>query len=259
MKTSLKGLMEIAAHEGIVLSPYKDAVGVWTVGIGHTAGAGKPDPARDRREYSIEEVMDIFARDIAKFEARVNRAFDVPLRQHEFDAAVSFDYNTGGIHKASWVRSVNQGNRIAARNQIMNWSKPRAIIPRRRKERNLFFDARYSHGGFVNTYPATKSGQVLWSQGRRVDLRPLMVKHTQASMTPMSIEDVINDGNKPLMESKTVWGAVAGAGASVLSSLSMIPTPVALALIAVAVGAAIFTIWDRRRKAKLARKAAMDV
>jgi len=33
MKTSTAGLMALTAHEGIVLSRYKDSVGVWTIGM----------------------------------------------------------------------------------------------------------------------------------------------------------------------------------------------------------------------------------
>ena len=32
MHTSTEGLMFLVAHEGIVLTPYKDSVGVWTLG-----------------------------------------------------------------------------------------------------------------------------------------------------------------------------------------------------------------------------------
>ena len=46
MKISTRGILEIAEHEGIVPAPYRDSVGVWTWGIGHTKGAGDPDPAR---------------------------------------------------------------------------------------------------------------------------------------------------------------------------------------------------------------------
>ncbi|MEP2947392.1 MAG: hypothetical protein ABJN11_14115 [Lentilitoribacter sp.] len=46
MKTSERGLAEIASHEGIVMSKYKDSVGVWTIGIGHTKNAGAPDPEK---------------------------------------------------------------------------------------------------------------------------------------------------------------------------------------------------------------------
>jgi lysozyme len=37
-RTSSKGVEFIAGFEGCVLHPYQDAVGVWTIGYGHTAG-----------------------------------------------------------------------------------------------------------------------------------------------------------------------------------------------------------------------------
>ncbi len=46
MDFSLRGLIEIAEHEGIVPAPYRDSAGVWTWGIGHTAAAGGPDPVK---------------------------------------------------------------------------------------------------------------------------------------------------------------------------------------------------------------------
>ena len=49
MKTSDAGLFAIALHEGIVPGPYFDSVGVLTYGIGHTLGAGYPDPAKMQR------------------------------------------------------------------------------------------------------------------------------------------------------------------------------------------------------------------
>lgn len=174
MKVSRAGLIEIASHEGIVTSPYRDSVGVWTVGIGHTASAGSPNPKIDRREFTIAEVMEIFARDIAKFEGRVNRAFKVKLRQHEFDAAVSFGFNTGGIFRASWVKDINAGNRPAAKKAFMRWRKPPEIIPRRQKECELFFKGRYSSGGRANVYPASPGGRVLWNKGKSVDVGKLM-------------------------------------------------------------------------------------
>src|SRR3990167_5343865 len=99
MKTSTLGLIEIASHEGIVPMPYRDVKGIWTFGVGHTKAAGKPDPATLPKGEAapIEAVFDVFRRDIARFEDRVNRAVKVPLAAHEFDALVSFDYNTGGL------------------------------------------------------------------------------------------------------------------------------------------------------------------
>ncbi|WP_157014907.1 lysozyme [Mesorhizobium xinjiangense] len=169
-KVSQRGLVEIASHEGIVNAPYRDSRGIWTVGIGHTASAGPPDPATKRGEYSMDEIMDIFARDIATFEARVRNAFSVPLTQRQFDAAVSFDFNTGGIDRATWVQKFNAGDVAGARKAFMNWSKPKEIIGRRKKERALFFDGVYSSGGTAMLYPANSAGEVLWSRGKPVDV-----------------------------------------------------------------------------------------
>jgi lysozyme len=173
MKVSERGLAEIAGHEGIVLSRYKDSVGVWTIGIGHTVNAGQPDPSKVARELSLREVMEIFARDVQKFERRVNKAFSKPLTQAQFDAAVSFDFNTGGIHRASWVKKFNAGDIKGARKSFMAWRKPKEIIPRRQAERDLFFDGKYSGNGKVNTYKATSTGKVMWSSGQRVTLPSL--------------------------------------------------------------------------------------
>jgi lysozyme len=186
MKVSERGLAEIAAHEGIVLSRYKDSVGVWTIGIGHTVNAGQPDPSKVTRELSLTEVMEIFARDVAKFEKRVSKAFTKPLSQSQFDAAVSFDFNTGGIHKASWVKKFNAGDIKGARKNFMLWRKPAEIIPRRQAECDLFFDGAYSGNGKANVYKASSSGKVLWSSGKRVTLPGIGAK-PKAKAAPVAI------------------------------------------------------------------------
>ena len=100
--------------------------------------------------------------------ALVSKAIEVPLEQHEFDALVSFDFNTGGIFRAQLTRLVNEGQKEAAANAFMGWSKPRAVIPRRRKEMELFRTGQYSDGSAL-VYSATESGSVVWSEGKRVN------------------------------------------------------------------------------------------
>lgn len=172
MKVSDKGIAEIISHEAIVPMPYRDSVGVWTFGVGHTANAGPPNPLDYPRgkEQPLSEVIRVFRKDLAKFEARVNSAIKVPVSQSEFDAAVSFDFNTGGIYKATWVKLLNQGNRAGAARAMMNWNKPPEIKKRREKEQRLFRDGVYSSGGFANVYPATTGGSIQWSKGRRVNV-----------------------------------------------------------------------------------------
>jgi len=209
MKVSREGLIEIASHEGIVTSPYRDSVGVWTVGIGHTASAGSPNPAIDRREFSIAEIMEIFARDIARFERRVNRAFKVKLKQHEFDAAVSFDFNTGGIFRASWVKDINAGNRTAAKKAFMRWRKPPEIIPRRQKECDLFFKGRYTSGGKANSYPASPGGRVLWRKGRVVDVGALMADTIAPRTEPLAKPKAIDQKPRQTPPASTGGGWLA--------------------------------------------------
>lgn len=175
MQVSVRGLAEIAGHEGIVPYRYLDSVKVDTFGVGHTHLSGNPPDPRKMAfgvEHNLDEVVEVFARDIATFERRTNNAIRVDVAQHEFDAATSFDLNTGAISRATWVKSLNAGNRPKATAEIMNWTKPKEITERREKEQKLFRDGVYSHGGKATVYPANRKGRVIWSQGKEVDVIP---------------------------------------------------------------------------------------
>jgi len=117
-----KGLLEICEHEGIVPTVYFDSVGVKTYGVGHTKAAGDPDPnlmptympAGDALDEAVLKAIRVFGVDVEKYAARVNRAITVPLKQHQFDALVSFDFNTGGIFKAQLTKQINSGDKAYA-------------------------------------------------------------------------------------------------------------------------------------------------
>ena len=180
MRTSPEGVAFLVSHEGVVPAPYRDSVGVLTYGIGHTAAAGAPDPASLPRgmpadlDAALEDVFEVFRRDLARYEDAVRRAIKVPVAQHEFDAAVSFHFNTGAIWRATWVESLNAGQRERAAEQITNWRKPAAIIPRREAEQALFRGKGYGH-----------STATIWGvQGERVVWRPIRTL-TQADVVRM--------------------------------------------------------------------------
>ena len=152
MRISNRGLLEICEHEGVVPGPYIDSVGVWTYGVGHTAAAGDPRPDRMRRGMPDDltnemwSVFDVFRRDVEKYENRVSDAINVPLKQHEFDALVSFDFNTGGIHRAKLTARINKGDPLAHRS-FLGWLKPASITKRRTAEMNLFTSGDYDASG----------------------------------------------------------------------------------------------------------------
>ena len=56
----------IIGHEGKRHEPYKDSLGLWTVGIGHLIGDGKTLPPEWNRKFSEEEVMAMFEKDYEK-------------------------------------------------------------------------------------------------------------------------------------------------------------------------------------------------
>jgi len=181
MQTSIEGLIALIGHEGIVLSPYRDSVGVWTIGVGHTRAAGGLDPGTFKGKLTLQQVVDLLRDDIKKYEADVMRAVKVPLKQHEFDALVSFHFNTGGIGRANLTKSLNAGDKAKAAAQFMHWVTPKEITERRMAERDLFLTGRYPKAtGTI--YPATPGGRVVWGQGKRVDLRELLAG--PASETP---------------------------------------------------------------------------
>ncbi len=187
MQMTDRGLMALARHEGVVPGPYRDATGTWTFGIGHTAAAGPPDPATmprgmpDDLDAWIREAFRVFRADLAAYEAEVRRAVTVPLKPHQFDALVSFHYNTGGIARAALTKHLNAGNPAAAAEAFMNWRRPASVIPRRGAERDLFRDGRYP-GGTIPVWGVDGSGRVDFSQ----PIRRLSEEEALAMLQPAS-------------------------------------------------------------------------
>lgn len=169
MQTSDRGLLALIRHEGVVPGPYLDVKDVWTFGIGHTAAAGPPDPARMTRgmpadlDAGIREAFRLFRADLATYEVEVLRTLKVPLASHEFDALVSFHYNTGGIAKAALTKALNVGNRAAAAAAFMGWLKPAAIRCRREAERDLFARGIYPTGT-IPVWSVDRNGRVDFSR-----------------------------------------------------------------------------------------------
>ena len=194
MKTSDAGLFALALHEGIVPAPYRDSVGVWTYGIGHTLGAGYPDPEKMLRgmpsslDAALRDVFDLFRRDVAKYEEAVNRAVKVPVTQAQFDALVSFHYNTGAIGRASLVKRLNAGDVAGAATGFLAWMKPPEIKDRRTAEFALFAKGTYP-GGQVTVWQVSKAGKVIWKPARRLNMPQVLelLRGAHVSETPVSV------------------------------------------------------------------------
>lgn len=169
---------ELIKHEGIVREAYKDSVGIWTWSIGVTSASGhkvwpryKDNPQELKRCF---EVFEWLVRN--KYLPPVQKAFKGhSLTESQLGAALSFHYNTGGINRASWVNKWKAGDIAGAKASFMNWSKPEEIIPRRRGERDLFFDGIWTNDGTGVEYQVRKpSYQPNWGSAKKVEIKGIL-------------------------------------------------------------------------------------
>lgn len=177
MKTSAKGVAAIALHEGVVTKAYRDVAGVWTIGVGHTSSAGPPTVGPGL-VITRQQAMDILARDIARFEARVNKVLP-NVSQNAFDGAVSFDFNTGAIDRAAWPTHYKMGRMDKAEAGLHAWNKAggrivQGLVNRRKAEADLIFRGKYPPGiGSVALRPpedASDKATVKEFQGQLAEL-----------------------------------------------------------------------------------------
>jgi len=124
MQISDRGRKLIESFEGLRLKAYRDAAGVWTIGFGHSTGAGNPIPAAGMT-ITAAEAGTILSNDLKKFEACVLSAIKRPMEQGQFDAMVSLAFNigTGAFRSSSIVSLFNRGDIIAAANAFRLWDR----------------------------------------------------------------------------------------------------------------------------------------
>lgn len=195
MNTSTQGLIEIASHEGVCLSPYLDSVGVWTIGIGQTKHDGF-DP-RTAGPLTIKSAFDLFRRKIKDYEDPVNKT-GLNLTQTQYDALVSFCYNVGpgNLRKLVSNRSLAQIGEA-----LMLYTKPPEITERRRKEQKLFKTGEYSNkDGKVLVFPVLNN-KPQYRKGYTVDVRPYLMDEP----TPIPIPEPTPVPAPEPTEKETWW------------------------------------------------------
>jgi len=142
MKTSQAGIDLIKEFEGCKLKPYKDVVGLLTVGYGHRIAEA------DNRDYTQEEVDEFLRSDLERFERGVLTYITVPLTQGQFDSLVCFSYNLGlgTLSRSTLLKKINAGDDGAAK-EILRFDKAggkplKGLTNRRIAEYRMFNDSR---------------------------------------------------------------------------------------------------------------------
>ena len=122
MKASDNGIALIQRFEGIKTKPYRDCIGLWTVGVGTLIGDGKSLPDSWNREFTLEECHALLRKELAHIERGIFKYINVQLTQNQFDALCSFVYNLGlGCLQRSMLRAkLNRGDVAGA---IESWAK----------------------------------------------------------------------------------------------------------------------------------------
>lgn len=142
------GAALIKYFEGCRLTAYKCPADKWTIGYGHTGKDVKPN-----LKITPQKAEELFQKDITQFEKDVNSLIKVELTQNQFDALVSFAYNTGsdidedtkaeGLGDSTLLKLVNAGRFREAALEFSKWVHSGGkvlpgLVTRRQAEQRLF-------------------------------------------------------------------------------------------------------------------------
>lgn len=148
MQTSDKGIEALALEEGDVLRAYRCPAGKWTIGMGLTAASGVIAP-KAGMVITAQQSRDLTRKALTRnYEPRVT-TFMPGAKQHEFDAGVLFDWNTGAISKATWVPLwARKAGNSAIAEKFKLWNKGGGkvlpgLVARRERELLILFYASY--------------------------------------------------------------------------------------------------------------------
>lgn len=114
----------------------------WTIGWGATGHGIGPGTI-----WTQQQCDDRLLQDIARHAHEVELALaGAPTSQHEFDALVSFHYNTGAIASATLTRRHRAGQKAQAAAEFARWTRAggrvlRGLVRRREAEARLYRSA----------------------------------------------------------------------------------------------------------------------
>jgi GH24 family phage-related lysozyme (muramidase) len=90
----------------------------WTIGWGATGPGIVPGTI-----WTQQQCDDRLVQDLARFASEVSAAIgDAPTTQNQFDALVSFHYNTGAIARATLLKKHKAGDYAGAKAEFSKWN-----------------------------------------------------------------------------------------------------------------------------------------
>lgn len=204
MRLGIAGETLIKGFEKLSLRAYDDGYGYITIGWGHTGRGGGMKPKLGDT-ITAAQAQEIFHEDIQRFVNGVNRLVRVPLTQNQFDAIVSFHFNTGALGGSGVLRAINERRYDDVPAELAKWN--RVTVGGRK----------VTSRGLVRRRAAEIS---LWSAGGQLE------GHEQADAAAQSGPQVARKTGKPMRKSKigaasVVSGTLASGGAYDIAKTAM--------------------------------------
>lgn len=141
----------IKRWEGLELKAYTDSAGIWTIGYG-TIMYEDSSHVKKGDEITLERAQDLLEWEVCLKARGVNAAIKpIVLNQHQYDALVSFAYNTGtgALKSSTLLKRVKKNPADASiRDAFMMWNKTHVdgelvavegLTNRRKEEADLYF------------------------------------------------------------------------------------------------------------------------
>ncbi|WP_225418583.1 glycoside hydrolase family protein, partial [Loigolactobacillus iwatensis] len=148
MNIDQAGLGIIERFEGLSLNAYRDAVGVVTIGYGHTnnAPSGGQYPVHIGDKWTQTHANDVLKADVQSVVKAVNKLLHVSVSQNAFDALISFTYNLGigTLTGSTLLAYINKKDMADAANQFLLYVHSSGgvvltgLVNRRNAEKKLF-------------------------------------------------------------------------------------------------------------------------
>lgn len=139
------GIEFLLKEEGLILHPYKDQVGIPTIGVGCTYYENGERVKMTDPGITRERAIELFRNLLKHYETAVWSVTRDDINQNQFDALTSLCFNIGvGRFKASTVvkRVNNNPANTAIRDAFLMWKnaggKP-ILLNRRKREAALYF------------------------------------------------------------------------------------------------------------------------
>lgn len=144
MKTSKRALQFIRDHEGLRLKAYKDAVGVLTIGYGHTSD--EYFKVEKGQVITNAKANELLVHDVEEAEAGIDKVLKEPLPNgNMYGAVVSLVFNIGigAFSKSTLLKKLNKKDYNGAANEFGKWVKGGGktlpgLVRRRAEEKALF-------------------------------------------------------------------------------------------------------------------------